>query len=64
MQLSKYKNSEVLDAMTSISELTGLDFERVCRTGISTWWAAIFDDMVSSDECKAQPYHLTEENKT
>jgi DNA polymerase elongation subunit (family B) len=54
MQLSKYKNSEVLDAMTSISELTGLDFERVCRTGISTWWAAIFDDMVSSDECKAQ----------
>ena len=53
MQLSKYNNSEVLDAMKSISEITGLNFERVCRTGISTWWASIFDNMVSNEECQA-----------
>jgi hypothetical protein len=50
MKLSKYNNGEVLDAMKSISEITGLDFERVCRTGISTWWAAIFDDMTTNGE--------------
>ena len=48
MQLSKHNNSEVLDAMKSVSELTGLDFGRVCRTGISTWWTTIFDDTTSS----------------
>jgi DNA polymerase, archaea type len=53
MQLSRHNNGEVLDAMKSISELTGLDFEKVCRTGISTWWAAIFDNMVSSGEYEA-----------
>jgi DNA polymerase I len=50
MQLSKYNNGEVLNAMKSISELTGLNFEKVCRTGISTWWAAIFDSMVFNRE--------------
>jgi DNA polymerase elongation subunit (family B) len=54
MQLSKHNNSEVLDAMKSISELTVLDFDRVCRTGISAWWMAIFDNMVSNGECKAR----------
>jgi DNA polymerase elongation subunit (family B) len=52
MQLSTH-NNEVLDAMKAISELTGLDFEKVCRTGISTWWAAIFDSMASSRECES-----------
>lgn len=52
MRLSKHNNSEVLDALEAISELTGLDFERVCRTGISTWWATIFDTMVRNGECK------------
>ncbi|MGC2575873.1 MAG: DNA polymerase domain-containing protein, partial [Candidatus Nitrosopolaris sp.] len=42
MQLSRHN---VLAAMKSISEITELDFEKVCRTGLSTWWAAIFDDM-------------------
>jgi DNA polymerase I len=51
MQLSKYNNGEVLDAMRSISEITGLDFERVCRTGISTWWTSIFDNMILYKEC-------------
>jgi DNA polymerase elongation subunit (family B) len=53
MQLSKHNNGEVLDAMKTISKLTGLDFERVCRTGISTWWAAIFDNMILNGECQA-----------
>lgn len=34
MQLSKHNNGEVLGAMKSISDLTNLDFEKVCRTGI------------------------------
>lgn len=51
MQLSKHNNYEVLDAMKSISEITGLDFERVCRTGLSTWWAAVFDNMALNVQC-------------
>jgi DNA polymerase elongation subunit (family B) len=50
MRLSKHNNGEVLDAMEAISKLTGLDLEKVCRTGLSTWWAAIFDIMVSNGE--------------
>jgi len=53
MQLAKHKNGDVLGAMKAISELTGLDFEKVCRTGFSTWWAAIFDNMASGGECEA-----------
>ena len=53
MQLLKYNNGNVLDAMRTISELTGLDFEMVCRTGLSTWWAAIFDSMISRGEYEA-----------
>jgi DNA polymerase elongation subunit (family B) len=52
MELCRHKNFEVLDAMLAISEITGLDFERVCRTNLSTWWAAIFDKMVDSGECQ------------
>ena len=52
MRLSKRNNSEVLHAMNSISEITGLDFERVCKTGLSTWWAAIFDTMAWNRECE------------
>jgi DNA polymerase elongation subunit (family B) len=65
MQLSKHNNGEVLDAMKSISEITGLDFEKVCRTGISTWWACIFENMVVNGECQASPgsFDKTEEYK-
>ncbi|MGA9152806.1 MAG: DNA polymerase domain-containing protein [Candidatus Nitrosopolaris sp.] len=45
MQLSKHN---VFDAMKSISEITGLGFDKVCRTGLSTWWAAIFDNMAAA----------------
>jgi DNA polymerase, archaea type len=51
MELSKYNNYEVLDAMLAISEITGLDFERVCRTNLTTWWGTLFDQMVENGEC-------------
>jgi DNA polymerase elongation subunit (family B) len=52
MELSEYNNFEVLDAMLAISDITGLDFELVCRTNLSKWWAAIFDKMVKDGECQ------------
>ena len=39
MQLSQHNNSEVLDAMKAISELTGLDFER----GLQNWTIHMVD---------------------
>jgi hypothetical protein len=51
MQLSQHNNFEVLDAMKAISEITGLEFEKVCRTGLSTWWAAIYDQAILNGEC-------------
>jgi hypothetical protein len=50
MQLSSINNVEVLDATKAISKLTGLDFEKVCKIGMVTWWTAIFDNMVSNSE--------------
>jgi hypothetical protein len=38
MELSKYNDFEVLDAMLAVAEITELDFEKVCRTNLSTWW--------------------------
>jgi DNA polymerase, archaea type len=52
MRLSKHNNSEVLDAMKALAEITGLDFERVCRSGISTWWAAVYDQAILNGECQ------------
>jgi DNA polymerase, archaea type len=52
MQLSKHNNSEVLDAMKAVAEITGLGFERVCRSGISTWWAAIYDQAILNGDCQ------------
>jgi len=62
MQLSKHNNGEVLDAMKSIAEITELDFERVCRTGLSTWWAAIFDNMTLNGECGSYNAQLIRRN--
>jgi DNA polymerase elongation subunit (family B) len=51
MDLSKYNNFEVLDAMFSVAEITGLDLEKVCRTNLSTWWGAIFDKLIREGKC-------------
>ena len=63
MRLSKRNNSEVLHAMNSISEITGLDFERVCKTGLSTWWAAIFDNVVHTTELVLPVLSLSDRNE-
>ena len=41
MKLSKHNNYEILDLMNAISMITNLSFDRVCHTGISTWWTNI-----------------------
>jgi DNA polymerase I len=51
MDLSKYRDFEALDSMLAIAEITGLDFERICQTRLTTWWGAIFDKMVDSAQC-------------
>ena len=51
MELSKYKDYELLDAMLAIAEITGLEFDHVCRTRLTTWWGKIFDKMVENKEC-------------
>ena len=58
MALSKHNNSEILDCMLAISEITGLSFERVCKTGISTWWQAI-----SNRECVEKPLAFSEKQQ-
>jgi DNA polymerase, archaea type len=63
MKLSKHNNFEVLDAMLAISEITGLDFEYVCKTNLTTWWGALFDQMISDGE-SVEPFNIFDRNKT
>ena len=41
MKLSKHNNYEIIDLMDAISIITDLPFDRVCHTGVSTWWTNI-----------------------
>lgn len=52
MKLSKYNNYEILDIMNAISIITGVPFDKVCHTGISTWWNKIITDKISSGQCR------------
>lgn len=63
MKLSKYNNYEVLDAMLAISEITGLDFERVCRTNLTTWRGTLFDQMIENGECP-EPFNIFDREDT
>ena len=54
MNISKYNSFEVLDAMLAIAEITEIDFEKVCRTNLSTWWGNIFDKAVQNGECPSR----------
>ncbi len=56
MDLSKHNNYELLDAMLAIAEITGLEFDHVCRTNLTTWWGRIFDKMIENGECR-KPFH-------
>jgi DNA polymerase, archaea type len=63
MELSKHNNFEVLDAMLAISEITGLEFEHVCKTNLTTWWGTLFDQMIENDECP-KPFNIFDRENT
>ena len=57
MDISKNDNYAVLDAMFAISEITGLAFDRVCKTDLSPWWATLFNQMIANGETTTRPIH-------
>jgi hypothetical protein len=59
MKLSKHNNYEILDVMNAISIITRVPFDRVCHTGISTWWNKIIADKLLSDECSYLPSRMS-----
>ena len=52
MKLSKHNNYEILNLMNAISIITNVPFDRVCHTGISTWWNNIILDRLNNGECR------------
>ena len=50
MKLSKHNNYEILDLMNAISIITDLPFDRVCHTGISSWWTKIIKKEVGEPQ--------------
>jgi DNA polymerase elongation subunit (family B) len=55
MKLSKHNNYEILDLMNAISLITDIPFDRVCHTGISTWWTKIiFKELQKSNTIHKQ----------
>ena len=52
MKLSKHNNYELLDLMNAISIITNVPFDKVCHTGISTWWTNIITYKIKKGECK------------
>ena len=40
--------------MNAISIITNVRFDRVCHTGISTWWKQIIEDKINTGECKVR----------
>lgn len=51
MKLSKHNNYEIFDLMNAISRITGVSFDRVCHTEISSWWGQIIDTKIHNNEC-------------
>ena len=52
MKLSKLNNYEILDLMTAISIITDIPFDKVCHTGISSWWKKIIENKIQVGECR------------
>lgn len=52
MNLSKHNNCEILDLINAISIITNVPFDKVCHTGISTWWKNIISDRLNNGECR------------
>jgi DNA polymerase, archaea type len=58
MKLSMHNDFEILDLMNAISAITRLPFDRVCHTGISTWWNKIIEDKIANGECRFPTYKI------
>jgi DNA polymerase I len=58
MKLSMYNDFEILDLMNAFSVITKLPFDRVCHTGISTWWNKIIIDKITNGECRFPTYKI------
>ena len=58
MKLSIHNDFEILDLMNAISAITQLPFDRVCHTGISTWWNNIIEDKIANGECRFPTYKI------
>ena len=52
MKLLKHNNFEIFDLMNAISLITNVSFDKVCHTGISSWWNKILNDKISNGECR------------
>lgn len=52
MKLSKHNNYEILDLMNAISIITNVPFDKVCHSGISTWWTNIITNKTNNGECR------------
>ena len=62
MRLSKHNNYEIFNLMNAISSITNIPFDKVCHTGISTWWNNIILDKLKNGECRA-PVSKVEKRK-
>jgi DNA polymerase, archaea type len=58
MKLCVYNDFEILDLMNAFSVITKLPFDRVCHTGISTWWNKIITDKITNGECRFPTYKI------
>jgi DNA polymerase I len=63
MKLSKHNNYEVFDLMNALSLITNVPFDRVCHTGISTWWSKILKNKINDGECRCPTLNTGERNK-
>ena len=52
MKLAQHDDLKILNIMNAISLTTGIQFDKVCHTGVSTWWKKIIEDAINSGECK------------
>ncbi len=58
MKLCMHNDFEILDLMNAFSVITKLPFDRVCHTGISTWWNKIITDKIMNGECRFPTYKI------
>ena len=49
---SYHNDFEILDLMNAIATITGVKFERVCHTQISTWWKHVIEDKIINGDCR------------